>query len=146
MRGIEKTDNNIVISEDIQNKVLKTFISMKFDTVCNETTPAIILYRVDGYYEILTKMTSKNRPAPPQIFKLEKKRQIWNQRPLKRWRPLWRFLIRFYGRQKMHETYVSTTIPVTPLIHLLGQPQPQPWRRVLRAMFLKMDQDTWGNV
>ena len=89
MRKIKKTDSKIVISENTQNKVLETFISMKFDTECNETTPEIIFHRFHEYYKILTKMTSKSWSRSTQIVKLEKKQgQIWNQRPLKRWRPL----------------------------------------------------------
>ena len=55
MREIKKTDFEIIISEKTQNKDLETFISMKIDAECNETTPEIILYRFDKYYEILIK-------------------------------------------------------------------------------------------
>ena len=41
MREIKKTDSRVVISGNNQNQVLETFISMKFDAECNETTPAI---------------------------------------------------------------------------------------------------------
>jgi hypothetical protein len=41
MRKIQKTDYEIVISENNQNRVLETFISIKFDAENNETTPAI---------------------------------------------------------------------------------------------------------
>ena len=89
MRKIKKTDSKIVISENTQNKVLEMCISMKFDTECNETNPATIFHRFHDDYKMLTKMTSKRRSRTTQIVKIEKKqRQIWNQRPLKRWRPL----------------------------------------------------------
>ena len=42
MREIKKTDYKIVISENTPNKVLETFISMKFDTECTETTPDLM--------------------------------------------------------------------------------------------------------
>ena len=45
MREIKKTDFKIAISENTQNKMMETFISMKFDAECNETTPEIALYR-----------------------------------------------------------------------------------------------------
>ena len=48
MRKIKKTDYKVVISENNQNQVLETFISMKFDAECNETTPAISLHRFHG--------------------------------------------------------------------------------------------------
>ena len=86
----KKTDSKIVISENTQIQVLETFISMKFDTECNEITPAIIFLRFNDYYKMLTQMTSKSWSGPTQIDKIEKKQgQIWNQRPLKRWRLLW---------------------------------------------------------
>ena len=59
MRKIKNPDSRIVISENNQNQVLETFISMKFDAECNETTPAIILHRFHEDYEMFTKMTSK---------------------------------------------------------------------------------------
>ena len=59
MRDIKKTDSKIVISENEQNQVLKTFTSMKSDSECNETTPAIIFRRCHEDYEIITEMTSK---------------------------------------------------------------------------------------
>ena len=73
MRKIKKTDSKILISENNQNKILETFISMKFDAECNETILDIVLYRFHEDYDILTKMTSKNRPMSSQIFKLNKK-------------------------------------------------------------------------
>ena len=59
MREVKKTDSRILISENTQNKVLETFISMKSDAECDEITPEIILYRFDEHYEIPTEMTSK---------------------------------------------------------------------------------------
>ena len=58
MREIQKSDSEILIFENNQNQVLGTFISMKFDAECNETTPAIILHRFHEDYETFTKMTS----------------------------------------------------------------------------------------
>ena len=45
MRQIKKTVSKNVISDKNQNPILETFISMKYDTECNETTPAIVFYR-----------------------------------------------------------------------------------------------------
>ena len=90
MREIKKTYSRIVISENTQNKSLETLISMKFDTECNETTPAMSFHRFHDYYEILTRMTSESRPVPSQtsfLFhkknktkqnKTKQKGQIWN--------------------------------------------------------------------
>ena len=75
MREIEKTYYKIVISEDTQNKTQETFISMKFDTECNETIHAIILYHFDEYNEIRTKMMSNSWSGTIQIVKLEKKKR-----------------------------------------------------------------------
>ena len=55
MRNIKKTDSRIVISENTQSEVLETFIIMKSDTECNETTPAIIFHIFHEYYKIFTK-------------------------------------------------------------------------------------------
>ena len=70
MREIKKTDSRIVISLNNQNKVPETFISMKFDAECNETTPEIVLHRFHEEYENLTKMTSESRPITSQSLKL----------------------------------------------------------------------------
>ena len=48
MRKIKKTDYKVVISENNQNQLLETFISMKFNAECNETTPAISFHRFHG--------------------------------------------------------------------------------------------------
>ena len=49
--------------------MLETFISMKFDAECNETTPDIVLYRFHEDYELLTKTTSKSPLVQPQTPK-----------------------------------------------------------------------------
>ena len=86
MRKIKKTDYEIMISENNQNQVLETFISIKFDAECNETTPAILFLRFHEDFSIYTKKASKGWPRRTQIVEIEKKQgQIWNQRPLKRW-------------------------------------------------------------
>ena len=96
MRKIKKTDYEIVISGNNQNQVLETFISIKFDAECNETTPAIVFLRFHEDSEMFTKNNIKKVSGSTQIVELEKKQgQIWNQRPLKRWGPLWQFLLRF---------------------------------------------------
>ena len=69
MRQIKNTYLKIVFFENDQNKVLETFISMKFDAECDENIPDIVLYQFHEDYELLTKKTSKSRPVSPQIFK-----------------------------------------------------------------------------
>ena len=94
MREIKKTDSRIVISENNQNQDLEMFISMKFDAECNEITPEITFHKFHEDSEILTKMKSKVGRMSSEILKLEKNQgQIWNQRPLQRWRPMWSFLV-----------------------------------------------------
>ena len=89
MREIQKTGSRIVISENTQNEVLETFIYIKMDAECNETTPAISFPRFHEDSEMFTKKDVKSWSGRTQIVELEKKQgQIWNQRPLKRWRPL----------------------------------------------------------
>ena len=78
-----------MIFENNQNQVLEMFMAMKFDAECNETTPAIIIHRFHEDSEMSTKKSQKRSLRTTQIVELEKKQgQIWNQRPLKRWRPL----------------------------------------------------------
>ena len=78
---------------------------IKMDAECNETTPAISFLQFHEDYEMFTKNNIKKVSVRAQIVKSEKKQgQIWNQRPLKRWRPPWLFLLRFQGRQKIDET------------------------------------------
>ena len=74
MRKIKKTDSKIVISENTQNKILETFISMKFDTECNETTPAIIFNLFHDYYKILTK---HERAVPTNPEKINPRLTLW---------------------------------------------------------------------
>ena len=89
MRKIQKTGSEIVISENDQNRVMEMLICMKFDAECNETTPAILFLRVHDDSEMVTKKGVKKWSRETEIVELEKKQgQIWNQRPLKRWRPL----------------------------------------------------------
>ena len=100
-----KTDYKIVISENNQNKVLETFISIKFDTECNETIPDIVLYGFHKDYELLTKKNVKQSARGIQNSQIRrKKRQIWNQRPQKHRRPPWPFLSRFVVCHKIDET------------------------------------------
>ena len=88
MTQIKKTGSEIVISEKNQNQDLETFISMRLDAECNETTPAIPFYRFHEDSTILAKMTSKVGRMSSEILKLEKNQgQIWNQRPLTHRRP-----------------------------------------------------------
>ena len=76
---------------------METFISMKSDAECNETTPAISFDRFKENYEILTTHDIKSLSVSTQIVELKKKQgQIWNQRPLKRTGPLWTLPIKFY--------------------------------------------------
>ena len=90
MREILKTGSEIVISENTKNEVPETVIAMKCDAESNETTPAIILYRFHEDCEMFTKKDVKSWSRRTLIVEFEKKQgQIWNQRPLKRWRPLW---------------------------------------------------------
>ena len=61
------------------------------------------------------------------IVKLTKRqRQIWNQRPLKRARPPWRFRCRFFVHKKIDETWRLYNNAGDPLIPPLGQPKPKP--------------------
>ena len=57
MRKIEKTDSEIVISVNNQNKVLEMYISMKFDADCNATTLTISCYRFHEHCEMVTAKT-----------------------------------------------------------------------------------------
>ena len=96
MRDIQKTCSEIVISENYQNQVLEMLISMKFDV---NTMRLLSRSHSLNFMKIL-KWSQKKRhnkwSRQTQIVELEKKQgQIWNQRPLKRWRPPWRFLFRF---------------------------------------------------
>ena len=59
MRKIKKTDYEIMIFENNQNQVLETFISIKFDAECNETTPAILFIRFHEDFKIYTKRRKK---------------------------------------------------------------------------------------
>ena len=78
MRKIKKTDYKVVISENNQNQVLETFISMKFDAECNETTPAISFHRFHGNIQNDANLRNKTVNGRAQIVKFEKKqRQIW---------------------------------------------------------------------
>ena len=89
MREIQKTRSRIVISENTQNEVLETFIYIKMDVESNETTPAISFLRFHEDSEMFTKNNIKKVSGSTQIVEIEKNQgQIWNQRPLKRWRPL----------------------------------------------------------
>ena len=95
MRKIQKTGSEIVIFENNQNQVLEMCMAMKFDAECNETTPAIISNRCHEDYEMFTENNIQKVSRTTQIVELEKKQgQIWNQRPLKRWRLPWPFLLR----------------------------------------------------
>ena len=60
MREIKKTDSEIVIFENNQNQLLETFISMKFDAECNETTPAILFPR---FHEDVNKLETRGKPS-----------------------------------------------------------------------------------
>ena len=78
------------------NRVLEMFIYIKMDAESNETRPAISFLLFHEDYEIFAKNNVRSWSIRSQIVELEKKQgQIWNQRPLKRWRPLWPFLLRF---------------------------------------------------
>ena len=93
------------MSENDQNQVLEMFISMKFDGESNETTPAIISYRFHEDSKMFTKKDVKSWSNTTQIVELEKKQgQIWNQRHLKRWRPLWTLPFYFISCHKIDET------------------------------------------
>ena len=62
----------------------------------NKTTPAISFSRFHEDFDMVTKKGVKRRARRTQIVELQKKQgQIWNQRPLKHWRPPWPFLLRF---------------------------------------------------
>ena len=62
---------------------------MKMEAEYFETTPPISFDRFHEDSEIRTKMTSKLGLAQPKSSSYKKKQgPIWNQRPLKRWRPL----------------------------------------------------------
>ena len=72
------------------------FIYIKIDAEYVQTTPAIGFSRFHENFEMVTKKSVKSWSRGAQIVELEKKEgQIWNQRPLKRWRPPWLFLLRF---------------------------------------------------
>ena len=63
------------------------------DAESNETAPVIAFLRFHEDSEMFTKNNIKKVWFTTQIVELEKKQgQIWNQRPLKRWRPLWPFM------------------------------------------------------
>ena len=79
MRKIKKTDHKVVISVNNQNQLLETFISMKFDVECNETTPAISFHRFRGNIQNDANVRDKTANGTAQIVELEKKQgQIWN--------------------------------------------------------------------
>ena len=60
----QENASEIVISENNHNQFLETFISIKFDAICNETAPAISFHRIHGDPEILSKMMSEKGPVP----------------------------------------------------------------------------------
>ena len=67
------------------------------DAENNETDPVIAFLRLHEDYEMFTENNIKKVYVPTQIVKIEKNQgQIWNQRPLKRWRPLWSFMLRLF--------------------------------------------------
>ena len=69
------------------------FIYVRMGAENNETTPVIVFLRFHEDSEMFTKNNIKKVSGSTQIVELEKKQgQIWNQRPLKRWRLLWLFL------------------------------------------------------
>ena len=51
----------MVIFENNLNTFLGTFISIKFDAKCNETTPVIVLYRFHEDLNILRKNRSEKQ-------------------------------------------------------------------------------------
>ena len=59
MREIQKTDSEIVISENTQNNVLETFTYIKSNAECNETVPTISFARFHEDSENLTKPMSE---------------------------------------------------------------------------------------
>ena len=68
---------------------LEMFIYIKMDAESDETTPAMLFRRFHEDHEMFTKNDVRSWSGRTQIVELEKKQgQIWNQRPLKRWRPL----------------------------------------------------------
>ena len=73
MRKFKKTDSKIVMSKNNQNKVLETFISIKFYAECNETTPDIVLYRFHEDYELLTKKDVKKSARGIQHSQVRKR-------------------------------------------------------------------------
>ena len=72
MRRIQKTGSEIVISENNQNQDLETFVCMKSDAECNETTPEISIDRFHEDYEMITKMTSKQNVEHPKSSSLKR--------------------------------------------------------------------------
>ena len=72
MRQISKTDSEIVIFENMQNKVLDTFISIKSNAECNETAPAISIDRFHEDSEIFSKMTSNKYVEHPKSSSLKR--------------------------------------------------------------------------
>ena len=75
MRRIKKTYSKLVISENNQNQDLETFISMKSDAGCNETTPAISFDRFHENSEILTKITLRQQYVHYQIVRYRNARR-----------------------------------------------------------------------
>ena len=82
MTQIKKNDSKILISENNQNKVLETFISMEFDAECNETTPDIVLYRCHEDYELITKKDIKKSARGIPNSQIRKKRHRYGIRDL----------------------------------------------------------------
>ena len=110
------------------------FIYIKMDTESNETAPAIAFLRFHRDSEMFTKKQHQKVSVSTQIVELEKKQgQIWNQRPLKRWRPLWTlpfFLVSHVIKTTKRD--FPTTMLVTPHDSPFRAAQTQPGRRVFR--------------
>ena len=78
-----------MISENTQDEILETFRSMKIDAECNENVPARSIGRFHNDLSFLLKISSNVVSVVSEIIELEQNQvQIWNQRLLKRWRPL----------------------------------------------------------
>ena len=100
MTKIKKTD---IKKSWFLQIILAVFVSIKVNIECNETTPVISFYRLHEDFNIFKKSTpnchqkTKTASGSPWFVKLKRnQRQIWNQRPLKRWRPLWPFILRLF--------------------------------------------------
>ena len=100
-----RNKRNVTFIHDHENinitySSLDMFVYMKFDADCNENTPAISSPRFHKDSNMRTQNEVKSVPkllGRAWIVELEKNQwQIWNQRPLKRWRLLWLCMLRWF--------------------------------------------------